>query len=452
MKGQGMNIVLLSGGSGKRLWPLSNDIRSKQFIKLFRTGGDHESMVQRVYRQIRSADPGASVTIATSKAQVSAIHNQLGAETDVSVEPCRRDTFPAIALACAFLRDVKGLKETEAVVICPVDPYVEDGYFDCVRELYAEAEKGWKNLVLMGIQPTGPSDRYGYIRPFRDAEGNTGYTFTEKPTEEQAEAYIRAGALWNGGVFAFRLGYLLGKSRELLGTDSYRALFDGYASLPKISFDYVVAEKEPSIQVMRYSGMWKDIGTWKALAETMAETVVGRGTAAESENVHIVNELDLPILAMGLKDAVIAASPDGILVAAAEHADRIKPYVDAMEQQVMYAEKSWGNYRVIDVGSRSLTLKVTLNGGQRMSYHSHERRDEVWTVISGGGRVILDGEEWPVGPGDMVRMQAGQRHTVIADGQGLEMIEVQLGSDISAADKHKYGAVPGFPERETDRP
>ena len=118
-----MNIILLSGGSGKRLWPLSNDVRSKQFIKIFRTPeGDYASMVQRVYRQIRRADPEARITIAAPRTQVSAIHNQLGQDTAISVEPCRRDTFPAIALAAAYLHDVGGAPENEAVVICPVDP------------------------------------------------------------------------------------------------------------------------------------------------------------------------------------------------------------------------------------------------------------------------------------------------------------------------------------------
>ena len=118
-----MNIVLLSGGSGKRLWPLSNDIRSKQFIKIFKCpDGSYESMVQRVYRQIKQVDKEATVTIATSKTQVSAIHNQLGEEVGISVEPCRRDTFPAIALATAYLADVQGVDPEEPVVVCPVDP------------------------------------------------------------------------------------------------------------------------------------------------------------------------------------------------------------------------------------------------------------------------------------------------------------------------------------------
>ena len=137
-----MNIVLLSGGSGKRLWPLSNDIRSKQFIKIFKKPGtedEYESMVQRVYRQIKKIDAQSTVTIATSKTQVSAIHNQLGEDVGISVEPCRRDTFPAIALATAYLHDVRGISEEEAVVVCPVDPYVDEAYFEALKRLGGES-------------------------------------------------------------------------------------------------------------------------------------------------------------------------------------------------------------------------------------------------------------------------------------------------------------------------
>ena len=143
-----MNIVLLSGGSGKRLWPLSNDIRSKQFIKLFKTEtGDYESMVQRVYRQIKKVDADATVTIATAKTQVSAIRNQLGDSVGISVEPCRRDTFPAIALATAYLTDVMGIDPEESVVVCPVDPYVNEDYFEALKGLSHQADKGEANLV-----------------------------------------------------------------------------------------------------------------------------------------------------------------------------------------------------------------------------------------------------------------------------------------------------------------
>ncbi len=434
-----MNIVLLSGGSGKRLWPLSNDIRSKQFIKIFQTpAGEYESMVQRVYRQIRRIDPGAKVTIATSKTQVSAIHNQLEAHVGISVEPCRRDTFPAIALASAYLHDVQGVSEEEAVVVCPVDPYVNEDYFTALKELGRLAEAGSANLVLMGIEPTYPSEKYGYIIPEGKEPVSRVSTFKEKPDVKTAEEYIKKGALWNGGVFAYKLNYVLDKARELLDYTDYQDLFGRYDTLQKISFDYAVVEKETDIEVMRFAGEWKDLGTWNTLTEAMEEQSIGEAILNETcENVHVINELDVPVLCMGLKDMVVSASPEGILVSDKEQSSYIKPYVDQIDQQIMFAEKSWGSFRVLDVEDESMSIKVTLNAGHRMNYHSHERRDEVWNVISGRGRSIVDGMEQPVKAGDVVTMQAGCRHTLIADTE-LKVIEVQLGREISVHDKQKY--------------
>lgn len=434
-----MNIVLLSGGSGKRLWPLSNDIRSKQFIKIFKMDdGNYESMVQRVYRQIKKVDADATVTIATFKTQVSAIHNQLGEEVGVSVEPCRRDTFPAIALATAYLHDVQGISEDEAVVVCPVDPYVQDDYFEALKKLGEQAEKGEANLVLMGIEPTYPSEKYGYIIPTSEEQTSFVSTFKEKPDVVTAGKYIAQGALWNGGVFAYKLGYVLSKAHELIEFTDYADLFAKYDTLNKISFDYAVAERENKIQVQRFGGEWKDLGTWNTLTEAMVDSSVGEAILNDKcENVHVINELNVPIVCMGLKDVVVSASPEGILVSDKEQSSYIKPYVDRIDQHIMFAEKSWGSFRVLDVEEDSLTIKVTLNPGHQMNYHSHERRDEVWNVISGEGVAIVDGMEQPVKAGDVVTMQAGCRHTIKAITE-LKVVEVQLGREISVHDKQKY--------------
>ena len=434
-----MNIVLLSGGSGKRLWPLSNDIRSKQFIKIFKKeDGTYESMVQRVYRQIKKVDADATVTIATSKTQVSAIHNQLGDEVGISVEPCRRDTFPAIALATAYLVDVLHIDPEESVVVCPVDPYVEDDYFEALKGLSQQAEKGEANLVLMGIEPTYPSEKYGYIIPESADHTAAVKTFKEKPTADVAKEYIAQGALWNGGVFAYKLKYVMDIAHQLIDFTDYHDLFAKYATLTKISFDYAVVEKEKKIQVQRFAGQWKDLGTWNTLTEAMEEAVVGKGEMNDTcTGVHIVNEMDVPVLAMGLHDVVISASPEGILVSDKEQSSYIKPFVDKFEQQIMFAEKSWGSFKVIDVETESMTIKVTLNAGHSMNYHSHKNRDEVWVVISGNGKTIVDGFEQAVKTGDVITMSAGCRHTVMAETE-LKLIEVQLGTDINVHDKQKF--------------
>jgi mannose-1-phosphate guanylyltransferase len=434
-----MNIMLLSGGSGQRLWPLSNDIRSKQFIKIFKNNDNsYESMVQRVYRQICDVDERAKVTVATSKTQVSALQNQLGDNIGISIEPCRRDTFPAIALATAYLHDVQGVSEDEAVVVCPVDPYVEKDYFRALKSLGEQADKEEANLVLMGIEPTYPSEKYGYIIPESTDKVSSVSVFKEKPDVETAKSYISKGALWNGGVFAYKLKYVLDKAHELIDFTDYEDLYAKYDTLTKISFDYAVVEKEDNIQVMRFEGQWKDLGTWNTLTEAMEENAIGDAILNDTcENVHVVNELDIPVLCMGLKDVVVSASPDGILVSDKEQSSYIKPYVDKFEQEIMFAEKSWGSYRVLDVEDESMTIKITLNPGHSMNYHSHEHRDEVWTVIAGSGRTIVDGAEQKVTVGDVITMPAGAKHTIIAEKE-LKVIEIQTGIDISVEDKIKY--------------
>lgn len=434
-----MNIVLLSGGSGKRLWPLSNDIRSKQFIKFFqKKDGTYESMVQRVHRQICEVDQNANITIATSKSQVSLIHNQLGDNVGISVEPCRRDTFPAIALVCTYLHDMKGIDLRDSVVICPVDPYVETKYFKALNQLGKYVKTSKANIVLMGIEPTYPSEKYGYIIPEGDKPISRVSMFKEKPNSKMAEEYISQGALWNGGVFAFKLDYIIKKAHELIDFKDYRDLYEKYETLQKISFDYAVVEKEKNIEVMRFAGEWKDLGTWNTLTEAMEDTNVGKAILDNTcENVHVVNELDVPILCMGLKNIVVSASPEGILVTDKMQSGYIKKYVDEINQQVMFAEKSWGSFRVLDVGRESITIKIILKQGRCMQYHSHEHRDEIWNVINGTGIAIIDGEKKLVKKGDNILIPVGCKHTIQAETE-LQIIEIQIGQNIDVHDKQKF--------------
>ncbi|MBQ9541686.1 sugar phosphate nucleotidyltransferase [Ruminococcus sp.] len=433
-----MNIILLSGGSGKRLWPLSNDIQSKQFLRLFKTDdGRYESMLQRVYRQIKSVSD-AQITIATSQPQVSAIRNQLGHKVSVCIEPCRRDTFPAIALAAEYLHDVQDVDRDECIIVCPVDPYVDNSYYECVRSLEALVKGGETALTLMGIEPTYPSDKYGYIIPEEKSDISRVRSFKEKPDRKTAGEYLKQGALWNAGVFAFRLGYILDKVSEITGIDGYDALLEKYEVMDKISFDYAVVEKENSIQVVRYSGEWKDVGTWNMMTEVMADTSKGDVTLDETcENTHVINELGIPVLCMGCKNMVIAASGDGIIVADKERSGYMKPYVEKIAGAAHYAEKSWGTYTVIDTQPETMTVKIKLFAGNRMKYQSHRHRDEVWTVLSGEGRFVIDGKEISVKQGDTVSAKAGVKHMIIAD-TNMSIMEVQIGKEISRKDKIIY--------------
>lgn len=430
-----MNIILLSGGSGTRLWPLSNEVRSRQFLKIFRTEkGQHESMVQRMYRMIKKVSPDARIIIATSETQVASIKNQLGDNVDISIEPCRKDTFPAIALSTAYLHDVVGVSENEKVVVCPVDPLVDEGYFETLKTMFEVAGKS--NLTLMGIKPTYPSEKYGYIIP----KANT-VLFKEKPNLENAKKYIKEGALWNAGVFAYRVSYLLGKTREVYKTSNYRELFDSYATLNKISFDYAVAEHEDSIKVVEYSGKWKDLGTWNTFTEAMSEASSKNAILGENcENVHVVNELSIPIIALGLKDIVIAASPDGILVSDKHASSFLKKYVP--NNRPMFEKRIWGEYRVMDYqtydnGEKSLTKELVILANKNISYQRHNHRNEIWTFVNGSGLLLIDGKVKSVKSGDFVYIKKRQKHAIKAI-EELHIIEVQIGDELIEEDIERF--------------
>lgn len=425
-----MNVVLLSGGSGTRLWPLSNEVRSKQFLKIFKTSDGYESMVQRMYRMLKEVDKEVSIMVATSQSQVPQIKCQLGENVRISIEPCRRDTFPAIALACALLKE-NGARNDETVVVCPIDSYVSKHYFEMIKAL--SEETGRAKLGLMGIKPAYPSTKYGYILP--------GGKFIEKPTEEKAKQLIKNGALWNGGVFSFKLSYILKKTEEILGSSDYKYLFNNYASFKKISFDYAVAEYERSISVLPFSGGWRDIGTWNTLTEVMEEQVSGNVTAVSCDRTHIINELNIPLIAMGAEDMVIVATADGILVSKKDMSSQLKNYVESARP--MHEIRLWGKYTVLDNtihqdGSNSITKHLIITPGKHISYQKHKQRTEIWNFIEGDGELVIDGNVRKVTRGDNVVIPAGIKHAIKALDKDLHIIEVQVGNNLAEEDIERF--------------
>ena len=395
-------------------------------------------MLQRVYRQITTVDANAKITIATSKSQASIIKNQLGEKVSICVEPCRRDTFPAIILTAAYLHDKLNVEMDEPVIVCPVDPYVDDTYYEAIKTLQKLTKQGNASLTLMGIEPTYPSEKYGYIIPENDENVSKVKAFKEKPDTETAKKYLAENALWNAGIFAFKLSYLLEKAHSMIDFDNYQDLFDKYDTLNKISFDYAVVEKEPSIQVLRYSGDWKDVGTWSTMSEVMPDKANGNVVLDElSENTNVINELNIPVLCMGCKNMIVAISSDGILIADKERSEHMKTYVEKIAVNTMYAEKSWGSFRVIDIQPGAMTVKISMNANEKMSYHMHNLRKEIWTVISGKGEAILDGIGHMLSPGDVISIAAGCKHTIKAI-TNLSLLELQMGDEIVTTDKYKF--------------
>ena len=436
-----MKIVLLSGGSGKRLWPLSNEVRSKQFLKVVRDGdGRVESMLQRVHRQMRAAGLGDGVTVATGAAQVESIKGQLGEAVSIVVEPERRNTFPAIALSAAYLYFEKNCPMEETVVVLPVDPYVGEEYFRMLHKLDAAVQAGAADLVLMGVAPTYPSEKYGYIIPIPQA-GVDGeqflpvLEFREKPDMQTAGELIQKGGLWNCGVFALKLSYLMGIIKKTIPCACYADVLRQYGEFEKTSFDYAVVEKAESVAVLPYHGEWKDLGTWNTLTEVMEEKPIGDVVVSEKcRNTHVINELSIPIVVMGAKDMIVAASPDGILVSDKEQSSYIKGYVENRDMRPMFEERSWGEYKVLDIaggedGTKSLTKRKKIREGERIAYQVHQNRAEVLTVLSGKCIITVNDRAHEAFAGDTYSVPAGVKHGVFAV-TDTEVLEVQVGKEL----------------------
>lgn len=438
-----MQLVLLSGGSGKRLWPLSNNARSKQFLPLLeKEDGTMESMVQRVVRQARLANLTEGITLVTNESQQDIIVNQLGDSVNLVTEPERLDTFPAIALAASYLSLEKKCSDDEVVIIMPCDPYTELGYFETIGKMVECVKQNVADLVLMGIQPTYPSEKYGYVVPETQVSGSKFQKvsrFTEKPTVEKAKVFLAQNAYWNGGVFAFRLGYMMSIVRKYMTSDSFENTRARYSDFPKISFDYEVAEKAKSVAVVPFNGEWKDLGTWNTLTDELHKPVIGNAVmGAHCENTHVINELQNPIFVDGLKDVVVAACPDGILVCSKEHSEEIKKSVENLTPRPMYEERRWGTYRVLDDsyyadGRHSLTKSITLKEGKNISYQIHHHRSETWTFVQGEGIFVLDGKEQKVKAGDTVIIPVEHWHAIKALTE-LTFIEVQSGNPLIEED------------------
>ncbi|MBR4297885.1 MAG: cupin domain-containing protein [Bacteroidaceae bacterium] len=447
-----MQIILLSGGSGKRLWPLSNGTRAKQFLQLLPApDGGLESMVQRVVRQLHEHGFGENINFATSLAQKDQLCNQVKGNVNFITEPEHRGTLPAISLSALYLSEHRHCDNDEIVMVMPCDSFVSEAYYEALRRAIKVAEERQAKFTLLGIRPISetPFTRYGYIfsEPPSDPTNPDAHSrvirFYEKPEPDVARTLIMQGALWNAGVFVFRLGDMLSIAKEQFGALSYSDLYARYSKLPKLSFDRMVIEKETDLAVVRYAGEWKDLGSWNSLLEEtnlreMGNVMIGHDVV----NTHIINELDQPLLCVGTHNMVVAATSDGILVSRKDISSTIKHSVDQLEVRPMYEERRWGSYKVISNltfpdGARALTKLLCISAGKNISYQIHHHRDELWTFVDGTGELVIDDVQRTVTRGDVALIKSGQRHAVKAT-TDLKIIEVQSGSQLVEEDIERF--------------
>jgi len=436
-----LHLILLSGGSGKRLWPLSSGSRSKQFLELLRSDdGRSESMFQRVCRQLASVKgvKWDSVTVIAGEIQRDQLSAQSESEIDILIEPSGRDTFPAISYASAWLHSVKNIGKEEIVAIMPVDPFVDESFFEKIFAIESEILSTDANIILIGCKPDKPTEKFGYILVDPDENRECAVSskpvkgFQEKPSESEAAELISKGALWNCGVFGMRLGFVLELLAGRYGVSQYDMghMNEVFHTLSKISFDFEVVETAANVRVLEYSGDWKDLGTWESFAEEMSESAIGNVIANRCKNSHIINELDIPVVAVGMEDSVIVASHAGILVAKKDETDSLKRIVEPIMDRPVYEKRRWGEYLVLYRYSNehmdTLIKKLILEQGRQISYQTHSHRKETWTIIRGEGVLYFEDEKVEISAGETVSIDIGKKHGLYAV-TGLELIEVQFG-------------------------
>jgi mannose-1-phosphate guanylyltransferase len=372
-----MYMILMSGGSGRRLWPLTDAQHPKQYLKLIPSpDGQMRSMAQRVWSQLKESGLAPRAVVCAGRDQRHFLAEQLP-EADIAEEPSQRDTFPAVALACAYLIEKKGARLDDPVVVIPIDAYVDDAYFSALKCLPHALKASGADVMLMGKRPTAEWSDYAYILPechddgaergggncgeFSQPEMMTkavqssgenpqepdeppeealekygyilpdcrasGYIrvggFLEKPDREAAQALIQEGALWNMGIFCMRVGLLREKLTPYGLPLEYQALYERYPELPAISFDHEVLEHSKNLAAVVFEGEWRDLGTWNELMRVLPpqENVIRHENCSDT---FILNQMDIPVVAVGTNGLIIVATENGILVTDGPGASLVK--------------------------------------------------------------------------------------------------------------------------------
>ncbi len=355
-------------------------------------------MIQRNVRLIKETGIANEIIIVTGDDQKELIEKQVGEGVTIVTEPARRDTFPAIYLACAYLYS-RSVSPDETILVLPCDTYACEGYYNFLKEITEAVDDRAADMVLMGICPTHASPKFGYIVPDNTKPNQYIQTiadFAEKPDIRTANRLIDEGALWNSGVCGFKLGYLMSLGVHSFKTTDYHTLVRDYAQLPKMNFSYDVLEKNERSVVLTFCGDWKDIGTWNTLATELSKKEHGFVISADCKDSLIINELNKPLLCIGGDELVIIATYDGILVAERGKSEYIKPLVDSLSAEPMVEERRWGQSEIIETlktinDTRVEIIHLSVNPDTTMPCKSNSRSEEILIVIDGTGQIYFDG-------------------------------------------------------------
>lgn len=457
--------VILAGGSGTRLWPLSRQLNPKQFLKLL---GD-KTMFQQTLQRLEGLLCTAPIVVCSEE------HRFLAAEQlreidmegpSIILEPVARNTAPAIALAALRSMETGG---NSLLLVLPADHLIADpeSFRETVRNAIPEAEKG--RLVTFGIVPSRPETGYGYIRRGERRDVNTWSvaSFTEKPDEETAGQYIQSGEYWwNGGMFLFTAESYLSELKRLApeiydacskamkhmskDLDFLRVDREIFELSPSVSIDYAVMENTDIASIVPLDSGWSDIGSWNSLWEACGKNEEGNAVLGDVKTIGakdcLIRAESRLVAAIGVKDLVVVETKDAVLVTHRDHVQKIKDLVEDIRSSGRHEHlnqrevfRPWGSYDSIEKGQRYQVKRITVKPGEKTSLQMHHHRAEHWIVVAGTAQITIDDKFFLVSENESMYIPVGKRHALENPGKiPLELIEVQSGSYLGEDDIVRY--------------
>ncbi len=462
-----MKVIILAGGTGTRLWPVSRDCCPKQFLPL----GDSKTLLQKTLLRFLKAHPPEDLLIITNQKYLHIVKHQAGEidlklQRQILLEPEGKNTAPAIALGVKFLQERGQLDEDECILVTASDHFIspEDLFLEKVWQAEPVAKKGFH--ITFGIWPQKPETGYGYIK-FKQADQLCldVDSFIEKPPLKKAQEFLESGCyLWNSGIFLFHVKTWL-KELHLYAPKiasqmdgSFQEMYQDFSSMPHISIDYALMEKSKLNKVVPLNLCWSDIGSWDSLFDTLEKdedknVKIGAVHSLESKNCLIMGNKRL-VAAIGLEDLLIVDTEDALLVAKKGESQKVKTLLEKIRQthpkeisEQRTTHRPWGFYTVLEEGERYKIKHILVQPGQKLSLQLHYHRNEHWVVIRGTAKVTLEDKETLLHENESLFISKSTTHRLENPGKvPLEIIEVQVGEYVGEDDIVRFEDIYGRTE------
>lgn len=453
--------LILAGGSGSRLWPLSRELYPKQLLNIQTS----ESLLQSTFLRLKEYINPSDIISMTGVKHLSNVKYQLSSIVENPVvlsEPISKNTAPAIILGAKYITDIS--KSDPVILVVPSDHMIKDikSFVNTVKEGEKIAEQDY--IVTFGIKPSYPETGYGYINTSNNkiSDGYKVNRFVEKPDEKTAERYLAEGNYyWNSGIFMFKASVLLNEASKYAPeiyeklknfdfTKSPEIPFTEFDKMPSISIDYAIMEKSDKIALVQLKSDWNDLGSWKSIYDVSKKdengnVKIGHVIDEGSKNSFVYSSSKL-VATVGLEDTVIVETEDAILACKADKTQEVKKIYDTLKKQNDTTHKvhktvyrPWGYYTVLGEGKGFLTKMIHVNPGQKLSVQSHNHRSEHWVVLEGKAKVVLEGKELILSPGHSVDIAVKAIHSLQNPyEEDLKIVEVQKGDLLVEEDIIRY--------------